>query len=78
MSAIQMSDLSTAGNRTHQANLLASEATRQAAAAAATTQAAMRTADIAHYRTCLASAIANNCSTNTFVNALKELGTGGS
>jgi hypothetical protein len=67
----------SAANRAHAATCAASEAVRQVAVAAATTQAAARAADIAHYRACLASAIANKCSTDVFITALKELGQAG-
>jgi hypothetical protein len=76
MSVIQMSD-NSATSRAHAANILASEGTRQVAAAAAVTQAALNTIEIAHYRTCLASAIANKCGTDVFTTALRQLNTGG-
>jgi len=62
------------GNATHDAAVAVSEGTHQAALAAATTQAAARAASITHYRTCRDSAIANKCGTDTFVTALRELG----
>jgi hypothetical protein len=68
----------TIANRAHAAACVASEAVRQVAVAAASTQAAIRAAEIAHYRTCMASAITNKCATDVFITALKELGTGGS
>jgi ferredoxin len=68
----------TIANRAHAAACWASEATRQVAVAAATTQAAARAADIAHYSNCRASGLANGCATEVFVSALRELGTGGS
>ena len=64
-------------NFPHTAALNVSEAARQVAVAAATIQAAARTAEITHYRACLASAVANNCGATQFINALRELGTGG-
>jgi hypothetical protein len=64
----------TAATRAHAATCAASEAVRQVVVAAATTQAAARAADIAHYRACFASAKANSCGTDVFVNALRELG----
>jgi hypothetical protein len=76
MSVIQMSDFS-ATSRAHQMNVLVSEGQRQVAAAAASTQAAMSAVDITHYRTCLASAIANKCGTDVFMTALRQLGTTG-
>ena len=66
------------GNATHDAATQVAEVTRQAAVAAATTQAQAKTADISFYRTCLASALANNCGATQFIRALQELGTGGS
>jgi hypothetical protein len=65
-------------NKPHETAVTTSEGIRQnAASVSGTTAATAKTADIAHYRNCVASAIANGCSTNTFVNALRELGTGG-
>ena len=60
----------------HRANLVAAEATRQANADG--TAATNKAADIAYYRTAFASAVANSCSTSSFVDALRSLGTGGS
>jgi hypothetical protein len=52
--------------------------TRQGAVAAAIgNQATIRTAEIVHYRACLASALANNCQPGVFIRALMDLGTGG-
>jgi hypothetical protein len=62
----------------HRQTLVQTEGVRQAAVAAASTAATVRDAEIARYRACLASAIANNCSTEPFVRALQQLGTGGS
>jgi hypothetical protein len=65
-------------NSTHLANLRAAELTRQIAyAAAGGSQSAITAADIAFYRSARASAIANNCGVAQFVDALRELGTGG-
>jgi hypothetical protein len=64
-------------NTTHRANILAAEMTRQVAVAGAANQAAVRTAEIAFYRTCRTSAIANSCSPAQWISALQELGTGG-
>ena len=69
-----MSQIRT-GVKPHDDVLALSEQTRQTACVGAT-QAVCRTAEIAHYRTCLASAIANNCGVTQFVRALQELGTG--
>jgi len=65
------------GVKAHDDTCNASEATRQVAVAAAANQAAARAAEIAHYRTCRASAIANNCSPAPFIQALLDMGTGG-
>jgi hypothetical protein len=64
-------------NSTHRANLLAAEQTRQAAVTPTATRAAVLAADIAYYRTCYATAIANGVSGAQFEYALRELGTGG-
>ena len=64
------------GNAPHDTACAAAETTRQAAVSGAT-QSAAKTAEIAFYRTCLASALANGCGATTFINALRELGTGG-
>jgi hypothetical protein len=63
-------------NATHRANLLAAEGIRQAACAGATA-AAIKTAEIAFYRTCVTSALANGCDAAQFQTALQELGVGG-
>jgi hypothetical protein len=62
------------GNTTHDATVGRAEGIRQAAVAAATTQATARSADVTCYQAALASARANNCGLTTFVTALKELG----
>jgi hypothetical protein len=62
------------GNIVHDTNVQIAEGVRQVAHQAATSQAAVRAADIVHYRACLASAVANKCSTDQFVTALRELG----
>jgi hypothetical protein len=68
------------GNVAHDNALIAAETSRQVAATAAGMNAAqMKTADIAFYRACKASAVANNNNggVEQFTNALRELGTGG-
>jgi hypothetical protein len=65
------------GNATHDNNMTAAEGVRQVAVVGATTQAAMRAADIAFHRTGLASAKANGIQPGQFIAALLELGTGG-
>ena len=62
-------------NSTHRANMVAAEQTRQANADG--TAATNRAADIAYYRTAFASAVLNSCSTSSYVDALRSLGTGG-
>jgi hypothetical protein len=52
----------------------AAEGVRQVAVAAATTQSAVRTAEISYYRTVYAAALANNVSPSNFAQALKSLG----
>jgi hypothetical protein len=47
-------------NKTHRDAIAAAEGVRQVALAAATTQSAVRTADLAYARSCLKSAIQNN------------------
>jgi hypothetical protein len=66
-------------NQTHKGNVSAAESTRQVAVAAAgTSQSAVNTAEIAFYRTCVASAKANGVgSTSVYMDALRWLGTGG-
>jgi hypothetical protein len=64
-------------NSVHNGNLAAAAQTWQQSAPPGSSAATYKAADIAYGRTCLASAIANNCATNVFVNMLRELGTGG-
>jgi hypothetical protein len=61
------------GVKAHDDTVAKSEGTRQAAVAGAS-QSAIITAEITHYRTCIASAIANKCGTEPFVTALRSLG----
>jgi hypothetical protein len=63
--------------RTHRATLIASEGTRQVAIAAAGSQAAVRAADIAHFRRIGASGLTNGVEVGFARAALVELGTGG-
>jgi hypothetical protein len=81
------------GNPAHDANILAAEAQRQIAIsppppqnhdgrpvglfASTPSPAATRAANIAYWRACLASAIANGISPASCIMALQELGTGG-
>lgn len=62
------------GNLVHDAAVNKSYGVLQAALSGMPTQAAVNAAYLTHYRTCLASAIANKCGTETFVTALKSLG----
>ena len=65
-------------NRVHNDACNLSEGVRQSTVAAAIANAAtIRTAEIAHYRACLASALANGVQSGAFVRALQDLGTGG-
>ncbi len=66
------------GNVVHDTNVLVSEGMRQSSVSAATTPAAVTAAEITHARTCLASAIANKCATDPFVDALRRLSGGNS
>jgi hypothetical protein len=58
-------------NTTHRANLLKAEQTRQAAQVPGASQAQLAAADIAYFRSAIASALANGCSIEPFVTALK-------
>jgi hypothetical protein len=72
-------------NKAHAATCLDSEMTRQGAVSAAiaagggnaTVAAAVRTAEIAHYRRVIASCLANGLPSAQFTQALRDLGTGG-
>jgi hypothetical protein len=64
-------------NLTHKNNLTVAEGVRQTAVAAASTQAAVQTAEISYYRTCLASAIKNSCGVEPYMVALRGLGVTG-
>jgi hypothetical protein len=75
---IQISDQSTAVLRAHQASIIAAEQTRQLAISIATTNPAgavtVRNADVAFYRSLLASARANNLDAGPFLQTLQTLG----
>ena len=61
-------------NRQHNDACNLSEGTRQSAVAASIGNAAtIKTLEIAHYRACLASALANNCQPGVFIRALQDL-----
>jgi hypothetical protein len=72
-------------NKIHAATCVASEGTRQndvaqailAGGGSGTVAAAVRTAEIAHYRRVVASAVANGLQSAQFGQALRDLGTGG-
>jgi hypothetical protein len=73
------------GNKIHQATCDISESTRQSAVAAAVATgggsaavaAAIKVAEIAHYRRIIASCVANSLPFSNFTQALINLGTGG-
>jgi hypothetical protein len=65
-------------NPAHKTAVNNAESVRQAAVAAASTQAAVTAAEITYYRACLASAKTNNCGVEVYISALKSLGTSGS
>ena len=62
------------GVKAHDDAVKVSYGALQVAITGATTQAAINTAYITHYRACLASAKANGCGIEPFVTALKSLG----
>jgi hypothetical protein len=64
-------------NLTHKNNVTVAEGVRQTAVAAASTQAAVRTAEITYYRACLSSALKNGCGVEPYMVALKGLGVTG-
>jgi len=69
-----MSQVQT-GNQVHDAAVKASYGVLQVAVSASgVTQATVNAAYLAHYRTCLASAIANGCGTEPFRTALNTIG----
>lgn len=67
--------VTTSGVRAHDVTVASAEATRQTAVAAAgSSQAAVRNAEITFYRAALASAKTNGISPAVFIDALRELG----
>jgi hypothetical protein len=66
----------TSENKTHAATCANAEMIRQVACAGAT-PAAIRTAEIAFYRSVIASCVANGLPFSNFTQALINLGTGG-
>jgi hypothetical protein len=65
------------GNQVYDTAVNTAEGTRQAACAQGMTQAACITGEIAFYRACLTSAKVNGAGIEPIVNALRQLGTGG-
>lgn len=64
-------------NQTHDGQVSVNEGARQAISNSLTaTAATAKAADIAHYRSCLASALTNSCGPGPFLTALRELGVG--
>jgi hypothetical protein len=61
-------------NKTHRDNIKAAEGVRQTAVAAASSQSAVKSAELTFARSCFSSAVANNCSTSTWTTMLAELG----
>jgi hypothetical protein len=61
-------------NSTHRQNILNAERTRQASITPTSTQAQVTAVEISFYRSCLNSAIANNCGATDFIMALWSLG----
>lgn len=71
-----MSSVVQSGNVAHDTKCQQSLSMLQAAVAAATTQAAVSSAYVTHYKNCLASALANGVNTEVFRVALRQLGAG--
>jgi hypothetical protein len=69
--------MSYSENASHRAALQAAELTRQASSPPGASQATVKAADIAYYRACVTSALANGVTPQQFMTALRELGTGG-
>jgi hypothetical protein len=67
----------SSGNKTHDANVLAAEVSRQNAIAPSSSRATVRSADLAYHRAVVASAKANGISPGQAITALFELGAGG-
>jgi hypothetical protein len=66
------------GNANHDKNCADAERKRQSAVVAGASQSSIRSAEVAFYQTCRASAIANGVSPSQFNDALRELqGTAG-
>jgi hypothetical protein len=78
VSVLQNWDSSSAALRAHVATCNVAEGVRQVAAAAATTQTALNTAEITHARTCQASAIANKIDPGPHTDKIRLLSGGNS
>jgi hypothetical protein len=72
-----VSSIIQTGVKVHDDNCRAALSTLQAAFTSASSQAAVNSAHITYYRTCLASALANGCGSDPFRDALRELKAGG-
>jgi hypothetical protein len=66
--------ISLSSNLTHNAAVAAAEGIRQTAVAAASTQAAVRSAEVTFHTTCRTSALANGVSPSVHIYALRSLG----
>jgi hypothetical protein len=69
--------ISMSPNLTHNATVAVAEGVRQTAVAAASTQAAVRTAEVTFHSTCRSSAISNGVSPSVHIWALVSLGQAG-
>jgi hypothetical protein len=67
----------TSGKQSHDAAVIAAEGQRQTAVASAGSQAAVRSAEIAYYRTFVTSALQNGISPSSAIRALQNLGVTG-
>jgi hypothetical protein len=65
------------GNKNHDDAVAKAESIRQVAAIPGASQSTVRAADVALYRADLASALANGVNPGCFMQALRDLGTGG-
>ena len=71
-----MAAVSSSPNAVHNATVSSALSVCQSVTVPGASQAAVKAADIAFYRACLASAIANKCGTSGYIMALKALGVG--
>jgi hypothetical protein len=72
-----MSSIIQTGVKVHDDNCRAALSTLQAAIVGVTSQATVNSSHITYYKACLASAVANNCGSDPFRAALRELKAGG-